>query len=634
MKVKEVSFHTLHFICSLAHVLRPKEEMTISQWADKNMVLPDGSNEAGRFSTGSVPYQKEIMDAITDIRVRDVTIMSSAQVGKTTIILCGIGYYIDYEPTTQLMVLPILTLGEKFSKTRLAPMIREIPALSQKIAPAKAKDSDNTILFKQYAGGYIVVSGANSPASLSSMPIRVIWMDEVDRYPASAGGEGDPVALAEKRATTFWNKKFIKTSTPTVAGKSRIEKEFLKGTMEEWCVRCPSCGAWQPYNFRRVDFDSVSMCCEGCGELIPEMDWKESGHKWVAKHPERKRHRSFHLNELASPWVCWQEIINEYKDAIGEYRRLHDTERLQTFINTTLGETWEEERLAKKTASEDELLGRAENYHADLPDGVLVLTASVDTQDNRLEVEVKGWARNHENWGIYKTEIYGNPEKSGIWEELEDYLKTTFYFSDGRGLNIAGAGIDTGGHHTNAVYNWVRKMKSRTKVSGLRVFGLKGYAGKSGIPLLHKSTVVDITADDGNGGKVVTGHTVINILGVDAGKESITGWLTIKDKGEGYCHFPSQPGRGYGRTYFEGLLSEKQVEKKVKNEIKKVWVKKSGVRNEPLDLFNYNYAVCELLNPSWDILESKLARGINYMEKTASKSSGRTRRKCQKGIGL
>ena len=191
MKSKKVDFHTLHFICSLACALRPKEDLTISQWADKNMVLPDGSNEAGRFNTSSVPYQKEIMDAITDLHVRSVTVMSSSQVGKSTIILCGIGYYIEHEPSTQLMVLPTLTLGEKFSKTRLAPMIREVPPLSEKIAPAKAKDSDNTILFKQYTGGYIVVSGANSPASLSSMPIRIVWMDEVDRYPASAGGEGE-----------------------------------------------------------------------------------------------------------------------------------------------------------------------------------------------------------------------------------------------------------------------------------------------------------------------------------------------------------------------------------------------------------------------------------------------------------
>lgn len=634
MRNREVSFHTLHFICSLACALRPKEDLTISQWADKNMVLPDGSNEAGHFNTSNVPYQKKIMDAITDIDVRDITVMSSSQVGKTTIILCGIGYYIEHEPSTQLMVLPTLTLGEKFSKTRLAPMIRDIPPLCEKIAPAKAKDSDNTILFKQYNGGYIVVSGANSPASLSSMPIRVVWMDEVDRYPASAGGEGDPVVLAEKRATTFWNKKYIKTSTPTVAGKSRIEKEYLKGTMEEWCVECPCCKSWQAYDFKRVIFDSVSMCCEECGEIIPETDWKESRHKWIAAHPKRKKHRSFHLNELASPWVQWQDIINEFKDAYDEYERLHDTERLQAFINTTLGETWKEEGLAKNTVTKEKLEERAEHYLADIPDGVIVLTASVDVQDNRLEVEVKGWARNYENWGIYKTEIYGSLEKSGIWEELECYLKTTFHFADGRELNIAGVGIDTGGHHTNMVYKWVKKMKARTRVSGLRVFGLKGFAGKAGIPLVYKTTVVDITADDGNGGKAVTGQTVINIIGVDAGKESITNWLSIEEAGEGFCHFPAGEGRGYGHEYFKGLLSEKQIEKKVKGTIKKVWVKKSGVRNEPLDLFNYNYAVCELLSPSWDDLERKLLEGINYMKKTAGKSSGRKQRKCQKGMEL
>lgn len=273
-KSKEVAFHTLHFICSLTKALRPKESMSISQWADKHMVLPDGSNEAGKFRTGNVPYQKEIMDSITDPHVVDTTVMSSSQIGKTTIILCGIGYYIEHEPSTQIMVLPTLSLGEKFSKTRLAQMIRDIPVLRGRIAPAKSKDSDNTILFKQYAGGYIVVSGANSPASLSSMPIRVVWMDEVDRFPDSAGTEGDPVTLAETRATTFWNKKHIKTSTPTIAGHSRIEDEYKSGTMEEWCVQCPCCGQWQPYSFRQMVFDTVSMKCIGCSEEIPERDWK------------------------------------------------------------------------------------------------------------------------------------------------------------------------------------------------------------------------------------------------------------------------------------------------------------------------------------------------------------------------
>lgn len=517
MKVKEVSFHTLHFICSLAHVLRPKEEMTISQWANRNMVLPDGSNEAGRFNTGSVPYQKEIMDAITDIRVRDVSIMSSSQVGKTTIILCGIGYYIDHEPSTQLMVLPTLTLGEKFSKTRLAPMIRDIPVLRGKIAPAKAKDSDNTILFKQYAGGYIVISGANSPASLSSMPIRVIWMDEVDRYPASAGGEGDPVTLAEKRATTFWNKKYIKTSTPTIAGESRIEKEYLDGSMEEWCVKCPCCGTFQPYDFDRVVFKSVSMTCVECNEEIPERDWKESEHMWIAKHPERKRHRSFHLNELASPWVQWREIINEYLAAIDECKRLHDTERLQVFINTTLGETWDEGKLDDNAVTEEILEERAEHYRADIPDGVLLLTAAVDVQDNRFEIEVRGWARDYETWGIYKTEIYGDLEKKETWEELEDYLGTVFFFENGQGLSIAATAIDTGGSHTTRVYKWVKYMKSK----GKRVYGIKGHVGKEKTDLIHKRSVGYIRERTRSGKEVIVDTTELIILGVNTDRKSV-----------------------------------------------------------------------------------------------------------------
>lgn len=314
-KNEKVAYHTLHFICSLTRALRPKEKMSVSDWADKHMVLPGGSNKAGKFRSDSVPYQKEIMNAITDSAVTEVTVMSSAQIGKTTIVLCGIAYYIEHEPSTQLLVLPTLSLGEKFSKTRLAPMIRDIPVLRDKIAPAKSKDSDNTILFKQYAGGYIVVSGANSAASLSSMPIRVVWMDEVDRFPASAGGEGDPVTLAQKRATTFWNKKYIKTSTPTTEN-GRINKEYLKGTQEEWCVQCPCCGMYQPYSFKRVDFNIVGMKCEYCGEVIEEKYWKESEHMWIAAHPERKNKRSFHLNAMASPWVAWSDIIDEFQGAI------------------------------------------------------------------------------------------------------------------------------------------------------------------------------------------------------------------------------------------------------------------------------------------------------------------------------
>lgn len=624
MANREVGWHTLQLMSRLADQLRPKENMTISQWADKYMVLPEGSNEAGRFSSDMIPYQKAIMDAITDPEVVDVTVMSSAQVGKTTIIMCGIAYYIDHEPTTQMLVMPTITDSEKFSKTRFAQMIADIPQLSSKVADPKTRNSNNTILLKSYQGGSIALGGANSPSSLSSDPRRIIWMDEVDRFPESAGGEGNPVKLAEKRATSYWNKKHIKTSTPTIAGRSRIETAYNKGSMEEWNVQCPDCGEWQPYSFKRVDFPTVSMACAACGVLLPERRWKESSHKWIALHPERKKAKSFRLNELASPFVDWEEIIENFKDADEKLKRFHDPEDMKVFINTVLGETWDETEYVDDAVDEDTLESRAEVYAADIPEGVLLLTAAIDVQKDRFEVEIRGWSRNYETWGIYKTEIYGNLITDEPWDQLEAYLGQPLYFEDGSELNVAGFAIDTGGHFTNQTYKWVKKMK----LKGKKCYGVKGYAGKPDIELLHKKTIVDIKEERG-GKQIVVDRTIINIIGVDSGKEDITNRLQLKEPGKGYCHFPAGDGRGYDSEYFKGLTSERQISKKVNGIIKKVWVKKSGVRNEALDLFNYNYAVEELLRPDWDKLEEKLKKGVNYMKKSKGR---RTHRKSIGGI--
>ena len=610
---REVSWHTLQLMCRLAGNLRPKEPMTISQWADKYMVLPEGSNESGRYSSDTIPYQKDIMDAITDPEVVDVAVMSSSQVGKTTIIMCGIAYYIDYEPATQMLVMPTIKDAEKFSKTRLAQMIEDIPQLADKVADPKARNSNNTILLKSYPGGNIAISGANSPSSLASDPRRIIWMDETDRFPESAGSEGNPIKLAEKRATSYWNKKHIKTSTPTIAGRSKIESAYNKGSMEEWSVQCPECGAWQPYSFKRLDFESVSMACEECGVLIPERQWKESSHKWIAHHPERKKARSFRLNEMASPFVEWSEIIENFKDADEKVKKFHDVEDLKVFVNTVLGEPWEETSLGE-SVSEEVLETRMEVCRADIPEGVLLLTAAVDVQDNRFEVEIRGWARDYETWGIYKTEIYGDLITDEPWNRLEAYLNQPLYFEDGTELNVAGFAIDTGGHFTNRTYKWIKKMRA----AGKKCYGVKGYAGKPEIPLIYKKTIVDIKEEHG-GKQVVVDRTLIYILGVDAGKEDITNRLQIEESGKGYCHFLQGDGRGYDDEYFKGLTSEHQINKKVNGMIKKVWVKKSGARNEPLDLFNYNYAVEELLRPEWDKLEEKIRKGINYMKKSKTR---------------
>ncbi|MCM1058327.1 MAG: phage terminase large subunit family protein [Firmicutes bacterium] len=406
-----------------------------------------------------------------------------------------------------------------------------------------------------------------------------------------------------------------------------MEEAYNKGTMETWSVQCPECGAWQPYSFRRVDFKTVSMACKECGVLISEREWKDSRHKWIALHPERVASRSFRLNELSSPLVDWKDIIETFKDADDKLKRFHDPEDMKVFVNTFLGEVWDEAAYVDNAVDEDTLGARTEEYPAEIPPGVLLLTASVDVQDNRFEVEIRGWSRKYETWGIYKTEIYGDLITEEPWNKLEAYLSQTLRFEDGTELGIAGFAIDSGGHFTNETYKWGKKMKAR----GKNCYILKGYAGKPDLELLHKRTVVNIK-EEINGREVITDRTIINIIGVDSGKEDIQNRLQIQEPGPGYCHFPAGDGRGYDEKYFKGLLSEKQITKKVNGRIKKVWVKKKGARNEPLDLFNYNYATVELLKPNWDKLEEKLKQGMNYMKIPQGGGVRRTRRKSIKGI--
>lgn len=267
---------------------------------------------------------------------------------------------------------------------------------------------------------------------------------------------------------------------------------------------------------------------------------------------------------MASPFVDWEDIIENFRDANEKLKKYHDPEDLKVFVNTVLGETWEEADHVDDAVDKDTIESRAEVYGADIPEGVLILTAAIDVQDNRFEVEIRGWARDYESWGIYKTEIPGVMIQDEPWNELEEYLSQKLHFEDGRELNIAGFAIDTGGHHTNKVYKWIKKMKT----AGLKCYGIKGYAGKAGIPLLHKRTVVEITEEKG-GKKYVVDRTVINIIGVDSGKEDITKRLKIMEPGAGYCHFPAEVNRGYDHDYYEGLTSESKVRKRLAAYIKK-----------------------------------------------------------------
>ena len=213
----------------LSNLWQPPPDLQVDQWADSYRKLSsESSAEAGQWRTDRVPFQREIMQVINDPSVEEVVFIKSAQVGATEILLNTIGYYIDQEPSTILCIQPSLSMAQAFSKDRLAPMLRDTPNLKNKVKDARTRDAENTTMHKKFSGGSISLVGANSASGLASRPIRILLCDEVDRYPASAGTEGDPISLGRKRTTTFWNRKIILTSTPTIKGLSRIEKAYAE----------------------------------------------------------------------------------------------------------------------------------------------------------------------------------------------------------------------------------------------------------------------------------------------------------------------------------------------------------------------------------------------------------------------
>lgn len=598
---------------NIAKILAPPPTLKISQWADRYRVLSsESSAEAGKWNTARAEYQREIMDCIIKSDIEDVVVMSSAQVGKTEILLNVIAYFIDYDPSPMILIQPTDLLAQAFSKDRLSPMIRDTPKLKNKIADAKSRDGENTILHKKFVGGHITMIGANTPTNLASRPIRIVLCDEVDRYPASAGKEGDVVKLAEKRTNNFWNRKKIKVSTPTIKGQSAIEKEYQSSSQGEWCVYCPSCDMIQRYDFKRLRFDDAKMKCICCNEYFSKTEWESKKGIWIHQYPENKK-RGFHLNEMASSWRSWEEIIKDFKNANDDFKNTGSYEALKVFVNTALGESWE---LRGKSADDDSLIIRREPYSADLPEGVLLLTAGVDVQDDRFEIEVVGWGKGYESWGIQYHKIYCNPAKQESWEKLEKFLENEYYFEKGNSLLIAAACIDTGGHHTDESYHFLNKMEKKNK----RIYGVKGMGG-AGFPLIYKES------------RNTKNKVKIFILGVDAGKEKIFARLQIEEIGAGYCHFPLNEEKKYDEIYMKGLNSEQLVTSIVNGRAKNKWVKKSGTRNEPLDLRNYATAAAEILSPNWDSLEKKVNAGINYMTKS-DKLQSIKRRRAVRGLML
>lgn len=587
--------------------MKPPENLTVTEWAEKRRRLStESSAEPGPWRTSRTPYLREPMNAFTDPRVRRIVMVAASQVGKSELELNIIGYIIDEDPGSILFVHPTTIDAKEFSKLRIAPEIRDCPTLRRKVAAPKSRDSGNTVLQKTYPGGILTMCGSTEAHALASKPIRYVLGDERDRWATSAGNEGDPWGLAMARQTTFYNAKAVEVSTPTVKNASAIADSYAEGTMERWKSKCPHCGEYHEIQWKDIRYEyetkevnkkktykvkSIMYICPGCAAVSDEVTMKRQPARWEADNPDAYAQgvRSFWLNAFVSQWASWESIILKFLNAVGNSRKL------QVVYNTCFGELWEDRG---ELEDEDSLMARREEYPAELPDGVLVLTAGVDTQDNRLEYEVVGHGHFGESWGVEKGIVMGRPDDDSTWTKLDEVLfDRVFHFADGLGLRLSMTFVDEGGHFTQDV-----RRQCRARI-GKKVFCIKGMPGPdkpyTGPPKQMKIIVNQKTI----------GTCWQYQIGVDSGKVMIMDNLAVKTPGSKFCHFPKKDC--YGAAYFAGLLSER-LEYDAEKKQPWVWKKIPGhERNEALDCRNYALAAFKALPKNLDAIDRQLkaARG-------------------------
>jgi phage terminase large subunit GpA-like protein len=514
------------------------------------------------------------MDAFNDPEIETVVVMASAQSAKTEALNNCVGYYMDQDPSPILIVEPTLDVAKSWSKDRLTPMLRDTPALKGRVSDARSKDPDSTLLHKVFRGGHLTIAGANSAASLRARPIRILLCDDIDAFPVSAGAEGDPIDLAKKRTTTFWNRKIGLFSTPTLKDSSRIELAYSISDKRRYYVPCPTCGEYQIMLFTQVMWPEGAPMqavyhCIHCNapitdneklKMLKQGEWRAEGTKGKIA--------GFWWNELTSPWVTFANMAVRFVEA------QKNVETLRVFINTSLAETWEEKY---ETIDEGHLMDRRENYGPEIPLECGVLTCAVDVQGDHLEAEVVGWGKGKESWGIEHKILEGDPSRPEVWLQLDEYLKGTWMHVSGITLRIFVVCIDSG-YLPDQVYTFVKNKAAR------HIIAIKGSSSPS---------MAKIISDRPTHGhrKSVQGKTTLYTVGTSKAKEAIYTRLRVKLPGPGYMHFPAQ----YTKDYFEQLTAERQKLVYRHGYPVRIWEKKKNVHNEILDIRVYNLAALSYL---------------------------------------
>lgn len=583
------------------HAWKPPEMLSLSEWADKKAYLsPESSSEPGRWR--SYGYQPGIMDAFTDPMVEMITLQKCARVGYTKILNWAIGYYIEHDPCSQLVVQPTIDDAQGYSKEEIAPMIRDVPCIHDLVSESKSRDSDNTILKKKYPGGYLHLIGANSARGFRRITVRNVYFDEVDGYPPTAGHEGDQIKLGIKRTETAWNRKIAIGSTPTIKGVSRVENSFELSDQRFCFVGCPHCREKQYLKFKFLKWKEDPLKawyeCEHCGSKIDHRYKRDmlASCEWMATKPFTG-HAGFFIWAAysMSPNSTWGKIAKRFADAKHEFDNKGDDTALRTVINTDLAETYEEK--GEQVAIEL-ITGKGEQFEKDvLPEKALVITVGADIQKDRIEAEVVAWGLGCESWSLEYHVIEAETDTSDIddlcWLELGDLLEKTWNHPDGILLHVAAAGIDCG-YATKAVESFVRPRQIN------HVYAVKG-SSTAWQPIAGKPSK-----------KSVKKGFFIYPVGTDTAKSLFYARLQKKKPGPGFCHFPET----YGENYFKMLTAEELKTKYQKGVAIRYFALKRGVRrNEALDCRVYNTAALEILNPNWKAIERNVRRRITRLKR-------------------
>ncbi len=570
--------------------LRPDPLLTVSEWADEHRILSSrASAEPGRYRTGRTPYLCEIMDCLSPAHPAErIVFMKSAQVGATEAGNNWIGYVIHHAPGPMLAVLPTVEMAKRNSKQRIDPLIEESDALRCLVKPARSRDSGNTVLAKEFPGGVLVMTGANSAVGLRSMPVRYLFLDEVDGYPGDVDGEGDPVALAEARTRTFARRKILIVSTPTIKGLSRIEREYEVSDQRRYFVPCPHCCHRQWLKFERLRWDkgkpeTARYHCEGCEQPIAEhhKTWMLENGEWRATANGDPRTAGFHISSLYSPvgWRSWAQIAATWEAAQGSEAAIKSVK------NTELGETWVE---TGEAPDWQRLYDRREDYKTGaVPAGGLFLTAGADVQKDRIEVSIWTWGRGKEAWLVEHRVLEGDTSRQDVWDQLTGMLSETWSHQTGVQLALRRLAVDSG-FATQEVYAWARSH------SGLAM-AIKGT--DRGGALVGLPTAVDITA---GGKRLRRGVRVHPVAGGIAKLELFNNLRKDPPTDEelvagvaypaGYVHLPKVDAE-----YCKQLCSEQLVTTRNRRGYSVREWQKMRERNEALDCYVYARAAAAVV---------------------------------------